>query len=68
MDSTLIAEEPTKLKMTGILEQNLNKTGINHLVEEMCVQIDEEYGKKFDLMKAFFKGFRGGEDEKNSND
>lgn len=57
VDSTLIAEEPTQLKITGILEQNLNEVRINHLVEEMCEQIDEEYEKKLNLMKAFFNGF-----------
>lgn len=56
-DSTLIAEEPTQVKITGILEQNTNEAGINHLVEEMCEQIDAEYEKKFNLMKAFFNGF-----------
>ena len=57
VDSALIAEEPTQVKITENLEQNLNKAGINHLVEEMCEQIDEEYEKKLNLMKAFFNGF-----------
>ena len=57
IDAAFIAEKSTQQKITGILEQNLNETDINHLVEEMCEQINEEYEKKFNLMKAFFYGF-----------
>lgn len=57
VDSVSIAEEATQVKMKEILEENLNEVGINHLVEEMCIDIGEEYGKKFNLLKAFYDGF-----------
>lgn len=57
IDSVSIAEKPTQLKIEEILEQNLNGDGINHLVEEMCEQINDEYEKKLNLVKAFFNGF-----------
>ncbi len=57
IDSAFISEEATQLKIKEILEQNLNETSINHLVEEMCRQIDEEYEKNFNLLKAFSDGF-----------
>jgi len=57
IDSAHISEEATQLKIKEILEQNLNEADINHLVEEMCKQIDEEYEQKIKLLKAFFDGF-----------
>ncbi len=57
-DAALITQEETKKQISNILENNLSKEPPNFLVEEMCEEIEnEDYEKKFNLLKAFASGF-----------
>lgn len=57
MESSAIAMKGTKKKIKEILNSNMDSSGPNHLVEEMCVNIDNEYSGKLELVQAFSNGF-----------
>ena len=57
VDSAAIAKSKTRARIRMILDSNLIMDGTNHLVEEMCVRIDDEYDKKLELALAFSEGF-----------
>ena len=57
VDSASIALDATKQQIRKIFERNLNTSGPNFLVGEMCDRIDDEYDGKLKLLEAFAKGF-----------
>ena len=56
-DTLGITGHDTKTKVSRILSANLQLEAPNHLIEEMCSQIDEEYDNKRKLLEAFSNGF-----------
>jgi len=57
IDVAAIASVRTKSQIDWILAGNFEEGQPNHLVEEMCSNIDDEYGSKLRLLEAFVKGF-----------
>lgn len=57
VDSAAIAKSKTRVRIRMVLDSNLKMDGTNHLIEEMCVRIDDEYDKKLELALAFSEGF-----------
>ncbi len=57
LDTAAITQQETRDQVMGILKNNLGSEGPNLLVEEMCLRMEDAYGQKYKLLKAFSNGF-----------
>ncbi len=57
VDSAAITQSKTKDHIQLILDKNIGNNSANHLVDEMCVRIEDEYDTKMKLALAFAEGF-----------
>lgn len=57
VDSAAIAQRKTWERIKMILDNNMRSYGVNHLIEEMCSNIENEYNNKLSLLQAFAEGF-----------
>ena len=58
LDTAAIAGVAAKTRVNTILENNLQEQAPNHLIEEMCTRLEDEYEKRLNLMRAFADGFK----------